>query len=113
MYSLLLSYYSQYKKCAPRAIKAIKAAAEKMMGTKDVRVDPKLNKAIWSHGIRSVPRRIRVRFSRKRNDDEDAKHKLYTVVSFVPVSSFAGIYLGFPPKCQLNFLGLQTETVDE
>ncbi|KAL8462817.1 hypothetical protein ACS0TY_033726 [Phlomoides rotata] len=38
------------------------------MGTTDVRVDVKLNKHIWSRGIRSVPRRIRVRIARKRNE---------------------------------------------
>ena len=63
------------------------------MGTKDVRVDPKLNKAVWSHGIKNVPRRLRVRFDRTRNDEENAKHKLYTVVSWVPVSTYKGIYL--------------------
>jgi large subunit ribosomal protein L31e len=30
-----------------------------------------LNKAIWSQGIRSVLRRVRVRIARKRNDDDD------------------------------------------
>ncbi|KAI3981813.1 hypothetical protein MKX01_027798 [Papaver californicum] len=39
-------------------------------------VDVKLNKHIWSKGIRSVPRRVRVRIARKRNDDEDVKEKL-------------------------------------
>merc|ERR1719444_598729 len=39
------------------------------MLTKDVRIDTKLNKAIWSQGVRNVPKRIRVRFSRKRNED--------------------------------------------
>lgn len=81
---------SQFKKRAPTAIKTICQAAEKMMGTKDVRIDPKLNKAIWAHGIKSVPHRIRVRFSRKRNDDEEAKHKLYTIAHYVPVASFSG-----------------------
>ena len=90
--------YSQFKKRAPRAIKAIRRAAMKMMYTEDIRIDPKLNKMIWSHGIRNVPHRIRVRFARKRNDDEEAKQQFYTVVSFVPVASFAG---------------LQTETIDE
>lgn len=80
-----------FKKRAPTAIKAICAFAEKQMGTKDVRVDPKLNKAVWSHGIKNVPRRLRVRLDRKRNDEEDAKHKLYTVVSWVPVSTYKGI----------------------
>ena len=37
-----------FKKRAPRAIKEIKAFAAKQMGTKDVRVDVKLNKAVWS-----------------------------------------------------------------
>merc|ERR1719329_2135078 len=45
------------------------------MSTKDVRVDTKLNKFIWSCGIRNVPVRVRVRMSRKRNEDEDAKEK--------------------------------------
>merc|ERR1711907_595714 len=50
-----------------------------MMGTEDVRVDVKLNKFLWSKGIRAVPYRVRVRLSRKRNDDEEAKEKLYTL----------------------------------
>lgn len=60
------------------------------MGTKDVRLDPKLNKALWSQGIKNVPHRIRVRLSRRRNDVEDAEEKLYTFVSHVPVASFKG-----------------------
>ena len=35
--------------------------------------DTKLNKFLWSNGVRNVPRRVRVRLSRKRNEDEDAK----------------------------------------
>jgi large subunit ribosomal protein L31e len=61
------------------------------MGTKDVRVDTKLNKAVWATGVRNVPRRIRVRLSRKRNDDEEAAEKLYTLVEFVPVASFKNL----------------------
>lgn len=37
-----------FKKRAPRAVKEIKKFAQKMMKTKDVRVDVKLNKAVWS-----------------------------------------------------------------
>lgn len=55
------------------------------MGTKDVRVDVKLNKHIWSRGIRSVPRRIRVRIARNRNDDEDAKEELYSLVTVAEI----------------------------
>ena len=87
-----------FKKRAPSAIKAIKAFALKSMGTSDVRVDPKLNKNLWSKGVKNVPRRIRVRMSRRRNENEDAKTKLYTLVTLVPVASFDG---------------LQNETIDE
>ncbi|KAF9170318.1 60S ribosomal protein L31 [Mortierella sp. AD011] len=80
-----------FKKRAPHAIKAIKAFAQKTMGTADVRLDPSLNKQIWSQGVKTVQHRIRVRLSRKRNDDEDAKEKLYTYVSYVPVTSFKGL----------------------
>merc|ERR1719463_1002184 len=61
------------------------------MSTKDVRVDTKLNKYIWSHGVRNVPKRIRVRMSRKRNEEEDAKEKMFTLVQHVPVESFKNL----------------------
>lgn len=88
----------QFKKKAPSAIKAIRDFAEEAMSTVDVRLDPRLNKAVWGKGIRNVPRRIRVRLQRMRNDAEDAKEKLYTLVSVVPVQ---------------NFKGLQTEVINE
>jgi len=53
-----------------------------------VRVDTKLNKHIWSTGVKNTPKRIRVRLSRKRNEDEKAKEKLYTLVEYIPVDSF-------------------------
>ena len=65
------------------------------MGTKDVRIDASLNKAVWSHGIKKVPHRLRLRLDRKRNDEEDAKEKLSgkcaggsckAIVQFVPHS---------------------------
>ncbi len=60
------------------------------MKTADVRLAPELNKALWATGIKNVPHRIRVRLSRRRNDDEDAKNKEYTLVTYVPVTSFKG-----------------------
>lgn len=62
-----------FKKRAPRAVKEVKAFAKKMMGTEDVRVDTKLNKFLWSQGVKSVPGRCRVRLARKRNDDEEVR----------------------------------------
>merc|ERR1712098_445319 len=88
------------KKRAPRAVREIKAFAEKNMRTKDVRIDTKLNKFLFSQGIRNVPYRVRVRLSRKRNDDEDAKEKFYTLVQHVEVA-------------RGGFKGLQTEVVNE
>lgn len=71
-----LTLQSTFKKKAPRAIREIKAFAEKAMNTKDVRIDTKLNKFLWSQGVRNVPYRVRVRLSRKRNEDEEAKEKV-------------------------------------
>ena len=87
-----------FKKKAPRAIKEIRKFAEKQMGTQDVRIDTRLNKFLWSKGIRNVPYRVRVRLARRRNEDEDSTNKLYTLVTHVSVPTFKG---------------LQTENVDE
>ena len=39
---------------------------------------------------RNVPYRIRVRLARRRNEDEESIHKLYTLVTYVPVTTFKG-----------------------
>ncbi|MEJ1272703.1 hypothetical protein NN561_003556 [Cricetulus griseus] len=44
-----------FKKRAPRALKEIRKFAMKEMGTPDVRIDTRLNKALWAKGIRNVP----------------------------------------------------------
>merc|ERR1711955_200270 len=79
-----------YKKPAPRAIKEIRKFAVKEMGTPDVRIDTRLNKAVWTKGVWHVPYRLRVRLSRKRNED-DSPNKLYTLVTYVPVASVKGL----------------------
>ena len=81
----------QFKRRAPRAIKEIRKFAQKAMGTQDVRIDARLNKYVWSTGIKNPPTRVRVRLSRKRNDDEEADEKLYTLAQLVEVSSFKGL----------------------
>ena len=89
------SIFRGFKKRAPHAVKAIKNFAFKHMGTRDVRLDPQLNKEIWKQGIKNVPHRMRLRLSRKRNDEEDAKEKLYTYVTHVLVGTFKGtLYIG-------------------
>ena len=60
-------------------------------GTRDVRLDPQLNKKVWECGIKGVPHRLRVRISRKRNDEEDAKEKLYSYVQAVNVKNPKGL----------------------
>merc|ERR1712127_729516 len=91
------THKTTFKSKTPKAIKAIKDFEEKAMKTKDIRLDPKVNKEVWKQGVRNPPKRIRVRLSRKRNEDKDSDEKLYTLVQLVEVSSFKG---------------LQTETVD-
>merc|ERR1712179_716813 len=80
-----------FKYRAPRAIKEIKKFAETRMGTADVRIDTRLNKAVWAKGVKSVPFRMRVRLARLRNEDEDSVNKLYTLVTHVSVPTFKGL----------------------
>ncbi|KAF4589430.1 60S ribosomal protein L31 [Ophiocordyceps camponoti-floridani] len=80
-----------FKKRAPRAIKEIKAFATKSMGTSDVRIDPQLNKKVWECGVKGVPFKLRVRISRRRNDEEDAKEKLYSYVQAVNAKNPKGL----------------------
>ncbi|KAL4701753.1 hypothetical protein H8959_015757 [Pygathrix nigripes] len=59
----------------------------KGMGTPDVHIDTRFNKAVWAKGIRNVPYRIRMRLSRKRNEDEDSPNKHYILVTYEPFST--------------------------
>jgi hypothetical protein len=54
---------------------------------------------------RNVPYRVRVRLARKRNDDEDSVHRLYTLVTYVPCTTFKGKKLLIYQSC-LNFFHL-------
>lgn len=87
-----------FRRKASRAVSEVRKFAQRQMGTEDVRIDTSLNKYLWSRGIKSAPTRVRVRLSRKRNEDEDSTNRLYTLVSWVNVPTFKG---------------LQTENIDE
>lgn len=72
-------------------MKEIKKFATLHMGTEDVRLDPKLNIALWKRGIQGVPTRLRIRISRKRNQEENAKSKMFSMVEYVNVPSVKGL----------------------
>merc|ERR1719265_1640983 len=75
-----------FKKKAPRAMEEIKKFVSKVMGTFMVKIDPSLNKFIWSKGIHNIPRRVRIRISRKLNEGEE-KEIFYSFVSHVEGSA--------------------------
>ena len=52
-----------------------------------------------AQGIKSVPRRMRIQISRKRNDDEDAKDPFYSYVTAVDAPNGAR--------------GLQTKVIED
>lgn len=81
----------QFKKRAPRVVREMRKFVQKFMGLEDVRISPKLNKAIWSKGIRNLPRRMRVRIERGRGTSMDAPNKEYALVDYVAVESFKGL----------------------
>uniref|UniRef100_H0XKI3 Large ribosomal subunit protein eL31 n=1 Tax=Otolemur garnettii TaxID=30611 RepID=H0XKI3_OTOGA len=79
-----------FKKHAPQAFKEIWKFVIKEMGTPDVHIDTRLNKAVWAKGIRNVPYCI-CQLSRKHNENEDSPNKLYTLVTYVPVTTFKNL----------------------
>ena len=81
----------QFKKKGKRAINEIRKFAQKQMWTKDVRLDSELNHYIWQDGIRNIPNRVRIRISKKKNQDEDAKEPFYCLVQHVDVEEFTGL----------------------
>ncbi|XP_055461243.1 60S ribosomal protein L31-like [Psammomys obesus] len=82
-----------FKKPAPRAIKEIQKCAAKEMGTPGVHSDTRLNKAIWAKRVRNAPHRIRARLSRKHNEDEDSPNTLYTLVTYVSVTTVKNLQM--------------------
>jgi len=76
-----------FKKRAPRAVREVKKFAQKAMGTNDVRLDVKLNKAVWSQGIKNVPNKLRIVVQRKRNEEDDDKEEF---ISFVTLAEDQG-----------------------
>jgi large subunit ribosomal protein L31e len=56
----------------------------------EVRVDAEVNKHVWSQGVRNVPYRVRVKLSRRRNEDEESKSKMYTLVTLQQVATTKG-----------------------
>lgn len=80
-----------FKKRAPKAVKEIKKFAKFHMGTEDVRLDPKLNVDLWKRGIQGVPYKMRLRISRKRNEEENAKSTMFSYVESVIVPTTKGL----------------------
>ena len=75
----------QFKKKAPRAVKVIKELVKRNMLTKDVRIDPELNKEIWKNGVRNLPTRVEIIMERKKNEDEEeGQEQMYTLVKLAP-----------------------------
>lgn len=56
-----------------------------------MRLDPALNKKVWEQGIKGVPLRLRIRISRRRNDAEGAKERLYSFVQSVSIKNPKGL----------------------
>lgn len=73
-------YKCTFKKKAPTAVKQIKEHARKTMNTRDVRVDHGLNAHLWRNGVRNLDRRVDIVMERRKNEDEDAQEKFYTLV---------------------------------
>ena len=54
-------------------------------------MDTQLNQFLWSRGTRNVPNKVRVRITRSKNEDEEAKEKFFSTVQLLSVESFSGL----------------------
>ncbi|XP_055963528.1 60S ribosomal protein L31-like [Sorex fumeus] len=79
-----------FKKRAPQVFKEVWKFVMKM-STPDVCINTRLNKAVWTKGIKNVPYRIQARLSRKGNEDEDSPNQLYTWVAYVSITTFKNL----------------------
>ncbi|CAK7298225.1 60S ribosomal protein L31 [Vulpes lagopus] len=82
---------SEFQEACPWALKEIQKFPMKEIGTPDVHIDTRLNKAVWAKGIKNVPYRIHVWSSRKCNKNEDSPNKLYTLVTHISVTTFKNL----------------------
>ena len=80
-----------FKKRSTRAVREIRRFAAKEMHTESVKIDTMLNRFCWSNGVRNVPRLIRVRITRSKNEDEDSKHAFVSTVQLLEVKSFENL----------------------
>ncbi|XP_072822432.1 large ribosomal subunit protein eL31-like [Vicugna pacos] len=80
-----------FKKRAPRALREIRKFAVKKMGTPDVRIDTRLNRAVWANGKRNGPVPHPCAIVQKRNEDEDSPNKCHTSSTYVPVTTFKNL----------------------
>ena len=75
----------KFKKKAPKAVKVVKALAQKKIFSNEGRVDPELKKELWSNEVRNVAKRISVIMERKKNEEDDeTEEKMYTLVKLAP-----------------------------
>ena len=88
---------------------SIRKFAQKAMCTEDVRIDPTVNKYVWSKGVHNVPRRIRVRLSRKVNE-EDEENK---TVGYLFHEVIAQFYTYVEVLSVPTFHNLQTKVANE
>jgi large subunit ribosomal protein L31e len=58
---------------------------------RNVRIDTTLNKQMFAQGVRNIQKRVRVRLERRRDEDEEATEKMYTLAKYVEVSDFKGL----------------------
>ncbi|XP_037008721.2 60S ribosomal protein L31-like [Artibeus jamaicensis] len=81
-----------FKNCFSPALKEIRESAMKEVGTPDVLIHAGISRAVRAKGIRNIPHHVWVWLSRKCDEDEDSPDKLYTLVTYVPVTTFKNLH---------------------
>ncbi|XP_051035805.1 60S ribosomal protein L31-like [Phodopus roborovskii] len=80
-----------FKKRAPQEFKETRICHEGDGASRCVGINIRLNKDICIKGIRNAPYHIHYVCPEKRNEDEGSSNKLYTLVTYIPVTTFKNL----------------------
>ena len=57
---------------------------------KDVQIDTDLNQYVWNKRTRNIPGRVRIRLTRKIDNESTGESRVYTHAGLVSVDAFNG-----------------------
>ncbi|MDD1776489.1 MAG: 60S ribosomal protein L31 [Candidatus Methanomethylicus sp.] len=68
------AYLTYGRKAAPKAVRLVKKVSSKVFNTDDVKIDDKLNQALWSRGKTKIARKVSVKVQKLESGTVRVRH---------------------------------------